>query len=74
MRIDRLTQEQCNMLDEMWKRDSTDELFAFFATLPKKKFEMAMTLHNMMLQEVCEDKVKTEDGKQLLNNIGVNVA
>jgi len=74
MRIDGLTQEQCNMLDEMWKRDSTDELFAFFATLPQKKFEMAMTLHNMMLQELCEDMVKVEDGKQLLKNIGVNVA
>lgn len=74
MRIDGLTQEQCNMLDEMWKRDSTDELFAFFATLPKKKFEMAMVLHNMMLQELCEDMVKVEDGKQLLKNIGVNVA
>ena len=73
MRIDGLTQEQCNMLDEMWKRDSTDELFAFFATLPKKKFEMAMTLHNMMLQEVCEYIVKVEDGKQLLKNIGVKV-
>ena len=73
MRIDGLTQEQCNMLDEMWKRDSTDELFAFFATLPKKKFEMAMTLHQMMLQEVCEDKVKVEDGKQMLKNIGVKV-
>jgi len=73
MRIDGLTQEQCNMLDEMWKRDSTDELFAFFATLPKKKFEMAMTLHTMMLQEVCEDMIKVEDGKQLLKNIGVKV-
>jgi len=73
MRIDGLTQEQCDMLDEMWKRDSTDELFAFFATLPKKKFEMAMTLHQMMLQEVCEDMVKVEDGKQLLKNIGVKV-
>jgi hypothetical protein len=48
-------------------------LFAFFATLPKKKFEMAMTLHNIMLQEVCEDMVTAEDGKQLLKNIGVNV-
>ena len=73
MRIEGLTQEQCNMLDEMWKRDSTDELFAFFATLPKKKFEMAMTLHTMMLQEVCEDMIKVEDGKQLLKNIGVKV-
>jgi len=74
MRIDGLTQEQCNMLDEMWKHDSTDELYAFFATLPKKKFEMAMVLHNIMLQEVCEDMVTAEDGKQLLKNIGVNVA
>jgi len=28
----------------------------------------------MMLQELCEDMVKVEDGKQLLKNIGVNVA
>jgi hypothetical protein len=34
---------------------------------------MAMTLHNIMLQEVCEDMVTAEDGKQLLKNIGVNV-
>jgi len=37
MRIDGLTQEQCNMLDEMWKHDSTDELFAFFCNTSKEE-------------------------------------
>jgi ABC-type lipoprotein export system ATPase subunit len=74
MTIDGLTTEQCKMLDIMWEKETCDELFEWFQSLSEEKFHMAMTLHNMMLQEVCEDMVKVEDGKQMLKNIGVNVA
>lgn len=77
MRIDGLTQEQCNMLDEMWKRDSTDELYAFFATLPTEKYHMALTLFDIMLQEIIEpevEKSKNIDAKKLLKKLGINVA
>jgi len=69
-----LTQEQCDMLDTMWDKQNAEELFDWFLTLSDKKFEMAMTLHEMLMQEVVEENWSdgTTLAKQMLTDIGVN--
>ena len=58
MTIDGLTQEQCNMLDAMWDKDTVEELFDFFKSLSKEKYEMAITLYEIMTQESHEGEVE----------------
>ena len=75
MRIEGLTQAQCDMLDAMWALDTVEELYEYFKTLNDDEYRMAVTLQEMLIQE-CEEK-ETKDltmAKQMLKNIGVNVA
>lgn len=75
MRIDGLTTEQCNMLDTMWAKDTHEELTDWFQTLPTKKYHMALTLFDIMLQEIIEpevEKSKNIDAKKLLKKLGIN--
>ena len=75
MTIDGLTTEQCKMLDIMWEKETSDGLFEWFQSLSEEQFHMAMTLHQMLTQEVHEEIVEkgTQDAVQMLTNIGVKV-
>ena len=73
MRIDGLTQEQCDMLDIMWNLDTCEELYNFFQTLDEDEYRMAMTLQQMLIQEAEEEETENLTmAKQMLQNIGVN--
>jgi len=75
MRIDGLTQEQCNMLDEMWKRDTCEELYNFFQTLDEDEYRMAVTLQEMLIQEAEEEQLENSNmAKTMLQSIGVKLA
>mgnify|MGYP001094704342 CR=1 FL=1 len=72
MRIDGLTQEQCNILDAMWALDTAEELYNYFQTLTPKKYQMAVTLQEILIQECEENQTKNiTEAKQMLRNIGV---
>ena len=74
MKIDGLTTEQCNMLDAMWEKDTHEELVSWFETLDPKKLEMALTLHQLLILEICEEEVeksKNVDAKKLLKKLGI---
>ena len=75
MRIDGLTQEQCKMLDIMWEKDTQEELVSWFQSLSENELEMALTLHDMLMQEVAEEQVEkgTVDARNMLAEIGINV-
>lgn len=74
MRIEGLTEEQCKMLDEMWLKDSNEELVSWFQKLPPRKLEMALTLHQLLVNEAQEDEVE-KDGvtiaRDMLSSIGI---
>lgn len=74
MKIEGLTQAQCDMLDAMWNLDTCEELYNYFQTLSSEEYQMAITLQEMFIQECDEDKVKnTTIAKQMLQGIGVNI-
>jgi hypothetical protein len=75
MTIDGLTAEQCKMLDIMWEKETSDELFEWFQSLSEEKFHMAMTLHQLLTHEIHEELVEkgTQDAVQMLTQIGVKV-
>jgi len=72
VRIDGLTEEQCKMLDVMWTLDTAKELYSYFQTLTPEKYQMAVTLQEMLIQECEEEKTKNiTEAKIMLQNIGV---
>ena len=74
MRIEGLTQEQCEMLDKMWALDTDEEIYEYFKTLSDEQYLMAMTLQEMLIQECEEEQVKNmPTAKRMLKNIGVKV-
>ena len=75
MKIDGLTTEQCKMLDVMWEKDTQEELVSWFQSLSENELEMALTLHDMLMQEVAEEQVEkgTVDARNMLAEIGINV-
>ena len=75
MRIDGLTQEQCDMLDIMWNLDTCEELYNFFQTLDEDEYRMAMKLQQMLIQEAEEEETENLTmAKQMLQSIGVKLA
>jgi len=75
MRIEGLTQAQCDMLDTMWALDTAEELYNYFQNLSNEEYQMAITLQEMLIQECEEDEVKnTNMAKQMLQSIGVKLA
>ena len=75
MRIDGLTQEQCDMLDIMWNLDTCEELYNFFQTLDEDEYRMAMTLQQMLIQEAEEEETENLTmAKQMLQSIGIKLA
>ena len=75
MRIEGLTQAQCDMLDTMWNLDTCEELYNFFQTLDEDEYRMAMTLQQMLIQEAEEEETENLTmAKQMLQSIGVKLA
>ena len=74
MRIEGLTQEQCDMLDTMWALDTAEEIYEYFKTLSHEQYLMAITLQEMLIQECEEEQVDNINlAKKMLKEIGVNV-
>jgi len=74
MRIEGLTQQQCNILDAMWALDTAEEIYEYFQTLNEEEYKMALTLQEMLIQECEEEQVTNySTAQQMLKNIGVNV-
>jgi hypothetical protein len=74
MKIYDLTEEQCDMLDRLWACDTVEEIYDMFQTLDADKFNMALTLHQMMLDEIVEkdnDPNNTVVARNMLAGIGV---
>lgn len=56
-----LNKEQIRMCDRMWSMNTMSELTKWISRLPTEKELMARTLHEMMRQELLEEKLqKTE--------------
>ena len=74
MKLEGLTQAQCDMLDKMWNKDTSEELYHFFLTLNEEEYNMALTLYRLIQQETDEESVEegTADAVQMLKSIGVN--
>lgn len=74
MRIEGLTQAQCDMLDAMWALDTAEELYTYFQSLSAEEYQMALTLQEMLIQECEEEQVENINlAKKMLKEIGVNV-
>ena len=74
MRIEGLTQAQCDMLDAMWALDTAEELYTYFQSLSAEEYKMALTLQEMLIQECEEEQVENINlAKKMLKEIGVNV-
>ena len=74
MKIYDLTKEQCDMLDRLWACDTVEEIYDLFQTLDADKFNMALTLHQMMVDEIVEqdnDVNNTVVARNMLASIGV---
>lgn len=72
MRIDGLTQEQCDILDAIWALDTCEELYNYFQTLSPEEYKMAITLQEMLIQECEEEQMKNLTiAKEMLESIGV---
>ena len=73
IRIDGLTNQQVEMLDKLWALDTTDEVLEWLNTLNDEEFRMAVTLQEMLLDAILEEKSEndTELAKKMLNAIGV---
>ena len=74
MRIEGLTQAQCDMLDAMWALDTAEELYTYFQSLSAEEYKMALTLQEMLIQECEEEQVENINlAKKMLKEIGVNI-
>lgn len=74
MRIDGLTEEQCKMLDTMWLLDTNEQLVSWFQQLNNEELEMALTLHQLLVDELCEEEVEKTGvtmARNMLMSIGV---
>ena len=74
MRIDGLTEEQCRMLDTMWLLDTNEQLVSWFQQLNQEELEMALTLHQLLVDELCEEEVEKTGvtiARNMLMSIGV---
>ena len=70
-----LTKEQCEMLDIMWELDTREKFLEFIDMLPADKFNMVMTLQEMVIQEMAEKNgdIDPSLGNKMLTSIGVKL-
>lgn len=70
-----LTEEQCIMLDLLWELDTRENFMKFMETLSPEKLTMALTLQEMVLQEMSEanSDIDPNTASNMLKSIGVNI-
>ena len=61
MNIDGLTEEDVEILDEMWAIDSREELQFYLNGLSSRKRQKAITLLEMVTLSAIDDNVKAMD-------------
>ena len=73
IQIDGLNDKQVKMLDKLWTCDTTDDVLAWLATLNKPDFQMAVTLQEMILDEMITMPAEEDvsDARKMLSDIGV---
>ena len=75
LKLDGLTSEQCEMLDDMWEADTQEALVSYFHTLNYDQLQIALTLHDILIQESYEDVIQQDFGigKSMLRTIGIKL-
>lgn len=70
-----LTKEQTVMLDLLWELDTRENFMKFMETLSPEKLTMALTLQEMVLQEMSEanSDIDPNTASNMLKSIGVNI-
>jgi len=73
IQIDGLNDKQVQMLDKLWTCDTTDEVLEWMNTLSKEDFFMAVTLQEMILDEMLTMPAKEDvsDARKMLLDIGI---
>jgi len=73
IRIEGLTERQTEILDILWNLDSTDDVIEWLGTLSQQEFEMAVTLQEMIIDTLMEQKAEedVELAQNMLREIGV---
>ena len=73
IRIEGLTTRQTEMLDMLWSMDTTDEVIEWLATLSESEFKMAVTLQEMIIGSLMEQKAEEDVSlaQTMLRNIGI---
>lgn len=73
LQIDGLNDKQVKMLDKLWACDTTDDVLAWLATLNKPDFQMAVTLQEMILDEMMTMPAEEDvsDARKMLSDIGI---
>lgn len=73
IQIDGLNDKQVQMLDKLWTCDTTDDVLEWLATLNKPDFQMAVTLQEMILDEMMTMPAEEDvsDARKMLSDIGV---
>ena len=68
-----LNDKQVQMLDKLWTCDTTDEVLEWLNTLNKEDFQMAVTLQEMILDEMMQMPAEEDvsDARKMLSDIGI---
>jgi hypothetical protein len=73
IQIHGLNDKQVKMLDKLWTCDTTDEILEWLNTLNKSDFQMAVTLQEMILDEMITMPAEEDvsDARKMLSDIGI---
>jgi hypothetical protein len=73
IQINGLNDKQVQMLDKLWTCDTTDEVLEWLNTLNKEDFLMAVTLQEMILDEMMQMPAEEDvsDARKMLSDIGI---
>jgi len=73
IQINGLNDKQVQMLDKLWTCDTTDEVLEWLNTLNKEDFQMAVTLQEMILDEMMQMPAEEDvsDARKMLSDIGI---
>mgnify|MGYP001153029081 FL=1 len=73
IQIHGLNDKQVKMLDKLWTCDTTDEVLEWLNTLNKSDFQMAVTLQEMILDEMITMPAEEDvsDARKMLSDIGI---
>jgi len=73
IQIHGLNDKQVKMLDKLWTCDTTDEVLEWLNTLNKSDFQMAVTLQEMILDEMITMPAEEDvsGARKMLSDIGI---